>query len=80
MEDHVRTLEAIIEKKQAELDLIVTKGWQIYQRHEKGGGNPLTDITTKAQITLQDEIRDLKTVVDGIRPQAPHQFQTEVKD
>jgi hypothetical protein len=79
MEDHVKTLESIIERKQTELVSITTEGWQIYRRHEKGGKNALIEITIEKRNDLRAEIRDLKAVVDAIRPRPPAQFQTEVK-
>jgi hypothetical protein len=79
MEDAVKTLISIIERKQKELALITTAGWLIYRRHEKGGENALESITIDARNDLQSDIRNLKAVVDAIRPQSAANLQTQVK-
>jgi len=79
MERHVKTLESIVEIKLSELESITTGGWQIYRRHEKGGENSMDDITIEKRNDLQAEIRDLRAVLEAVRPRQPVHFQTEVK-
>jgi len=78
MNDPVKTLESIIERKDRELASITSEGWQIYRRHEKGGENALEPITIEKRNELQADIRDLKAIVDAIRTQPPVQFQTGI--
>lgn len=78
MEEHVKTLEALIAQKLKELDSF-EKGWQMLRRHNMGGEGSMRDITIEKANELRSEIRELNAVADAIRPTPPVRFQPEVK-